>query len=120
MDMSNTETTTTTTAATGWAEDRAEAPFSISEPHDIEIRLIDGPLVLRDAVTIRDAFGMTYHVEDISGRVSPNEMSNYRPDPEKPGFWTWDEVRYPAGTFRVFSFGECLEHFVADLSTEAE
>lgn len=107
-------------AATGWASDRVDAPYTIAEIDSVEIRLIDGPLVLRDAVTIRDAYGMTYHVEDISGRISPNEMSNYRPDPDKPGMWTWDAVRYPAGTFRVFHYGECLEHFVADLPDAEE
>lgn len=107
-------TPTSTEAAEIYAAERIDAPYSIEGPHDIEVRLIDGPLELRNAATITDAYGMTYHVEDISGKLSPNEMENYRPDPENPGMWTWDAVHYPAGTFRVFHYGECLTHFLAE------
>ena len=73
------------------------------------IYLMDGP-VDGTFVTIRSGDGGTYKVQDISGEVNINEVENYRPDPDRPGFWTWDVVTYAPGTYKVWSGREPLFH----------
>ena len=102
----------TETAAAAYAARMIEAPYHLAAAADHIIPLIDGPLKIH-AATITDVHGYHHFVEEISGRVHPNKMDNYRDDPDHAGRFIWDEVYYPAGTFRVFSWGECVSHIDA-------
>jgi DNA-directed RNA polymerase subunit RPC12/RpoP len=85
------------------------AGSTVSEPTRGSLRLIDGARP-GTYVTVTSRYGEVYMIKDISGRDDINNIINHRPDPANPGKYTWDQVKYPAGTYQVATQYEVLFH----------